>query len=244
MLKADRVSELDAGDIVVRYPVARAAEAQAALEVVRAVWPVVERYLGASWQGRLRLDLLEEARASGANPAAGIVRHALRGFEARSPATAGVISYQLGHVLWYAASGEAAYQGPPPRSPDWLVEAALLPLTHVWKEREAWLDHVAAHVRRVVRGPGLDERELADHARLSPKRQALAVSLSLLRGQSLLRRHPTWVVDLERALAADPIVAGTEALERVTGQALAWWLERFAEDLGEYRSADDEWRPT
>jgi hypothetical protein len=242
VLKADRVAELDDGDVVVRYPAAREADARAALEVLRAVWPVVERYLDAAWEGRLRLDLLDEARVGGANAAAGIVRHALRGFEARSPATAGVISYQLGHVLWYAATAEASYRGPMPRSPDWLQDAVLLPLTHVWSPREAWLDHVAAHVRRFARAAPLPERALEDRASLRPRDRALASSQSLLRGQSLLQRRPDWVTDLRRHLAAHPETDGVGALEAITGEERSWWLARFDEDLRAWRTSGDEWR--
>jgi hypothetical protein len=242
MLKADGVSEFDDGDVVVRYPVTRSHDARAALEVLRAVWPVVERYLDATWQGRLRLDLLDEARMGGANAAAGIVRHALRGFEARSPATAGVLSYQLGHVLWYAATAEAIYRGPTPRCPDWLQGAVLLPLTHVWSPREVWLDHVASHVRRFTRAAPLPEAALEDHAVLRPRDRALATSQSLLRGQSLLQRHPTWVVDLRRHLEAHPQTTGLAGLEAVTGHDGAWWRARFDDDLRAWRASDDEWR--
>jgi hypothetical protein len=225
--------------VVVRYPIARRDDALAALDVVRAVWPVVERYLDASWEGRLRLDLLDEARSSGANPAAGIVRHALRGLETRSPVTAGILSHQLGHVLWYAATAEARYDGPTPRAPAWLLGAALLPLTHVWSPREAWLDHVAAHVRRFSRSAPLDEASLEDPAALRPRDRARATSQALLRGQSLLRRHPTWVVDLRRWLAAHPDEDGLAGLAAITGCDIDWWRGRFGDDLDAWRAAGD-----
>jgi hypothetical protein len=228
--------------VTVRYPLAHRDAAETAADLLGTVMTVVERYLGARWQGRLRLDLLEDARASGANPAAAIVRHALRGFEVRSPATAGVLSYQVGQIAWYATTRERDYLGPPPRVPDWLVEAALLPLTHVWSGRESWLDHVAAHARRVLRSRPLEEAALEDHRSLEPRARALAVSTSLLRGRSLQGRHPDWVVEVVNALARRPEATGIEALEAVTGVDRVTHLARFARDLDAWRSTDDEWR--
>ncbi len=242
-LKHDQVAEHDAGDVVVRYPRAEYPLALAAVDVVRALWPVVESYLGATWDGRLRLDLLAEARASGANPAAATLRHAVRGLRTRSPATAGVLSYQLGHVLWYAATAEADYRGPAPRSPDWLLVAALTPLTHAWSDRDTWSDHVARHVLRAARARPLSEAALNEHTALAPGVVAQAVSQSLARGQSLQRRHPDWVRSVRAYLAAHPQVGGVRALEAVTGTDHASWCARFADDLAGWRSEDDEWRP-
>ncbi len=242
-LKHDLIAEFDAGDVVVRYPRAAAEAAVAAVDVVRALWSVVEAHLGARWDGRLRLDLLAEARASGANPAAATLRHSLRGMSERSPATAGVLSYQLGQILWYASTYEAEYRGPSPRSPDWLQVAALMPLTHAWSDRDTWSDHVAQHVRRAARRTPLPEAALALHARLAPAALAQAVSQSLARGVSLQRRHPDWIRGLRAALAADPQRDGLTALHLLTGTDLASWNARFEEDLVAWRSEDDEWRP-
>jgi hypothetical protein len=242
-LKHDLVADLDAGDVVVRHPSSDLATARAAVEVVRALWPVVEAYLGARWTGRLRVELLAEARASGANPAAATLRHSVRGVQQRSPTTAGVLSYQLGQVLWYAATNEAAYRGPAPRSPDWLITAALTPLTHAWSERDTWSDHLARHVQRAVRRPPLAEEALARHADLPPGTLALAVSQSLARGRSLRQRHPEWVRALCAQLAAEPQWNGWEALEAVTQADADTWRERFAFDLAQWRGDDDEWRP-
>jgi len=242
-LKHDLVADLDAGDVIVRHPSSELATARAAVEVVRALWPVVEAYLGAPWTGRLRVDLLAEARASGANAAAATLRHSVRGVQQRSPATAGVLSYQLGQVLWYAATEEAEYRGPAPRSPDWLLTAALTPLTHAWSERDTWSDHLARHVQRAVRRPALPEEALARHGDLAPGTLALAVSQSLARGRSLQQRHPDWVRALRAQLAAEPQWAAWEALEVVTDADAATWLERFATDLAQWRGEDDEWRP-
>ncbi len=243
-LKHDQVADHDAGDVLVRYPRSERRAALAAVELVRAVWPVVEAYLGASWQGRLRIELLAEARASGANPAAATLRHALRGMAQRSPVTAGVLSYQLGQVLWYAASGEAHYRGAAPRCPDWLVVAALTPLTHAWSDRDAWSDHLAQHLRRAARRRPLSEAALEHHAGLAPVVLAQAVSQSLARGHSLLRRHPDWVRALLAELAADTRADGLRALANVTGAEADTWRARFASDLAEWRGEDDEWRPT
>ncbi len=242
-LKHDQVAELDAGDVVVRHPRDEPDEAAAAVEVVRAVWPVVEAYLGARWRGRLRVELLAEARASGVNAASATLRHSVRGLSERSPTTAGVLSYQLGQMLWYAATEEAAYRGPMPRSPDWLLVAALTPLTHAWSDRDTWSDHVAQHVRRAARARPLGEAELARHADLAPALLGRAVSQSLSRGRSLERRHPDWVRALVAQLADDTRADGMTALERVTGADSPTWLERFEQDLLEWRAEDDEWRP-
>jgi hypothetical protein len=242
-LKHDLVADLDAGDVVVRYPSSDLETARAAVEVVRALWPVVEAYLGAAWHGRLRVDLLAEARASGANPAAATLRHSVRGVRQRSPTTAGVLSYQLGQVLWYAATNEAAYRGTEPRAPDWLITAGLTPLMHAWAERDTWSDHLAQHVQRAVRRPPLPEEALARHADLRPSTLALAVSQSLARGRSLVQRHPGWVRDLRAQLAAEPQWCAWRALAAVTGADAATWRERFALDLAAWRGDDDEWRP-
>lgn len=242
-LKHDLVAEYDAGDVTVRHPRGERETARAAVDVVRALWPVVEAYLGATWQGRLRVDLLAEARASGANPAAATLRHSVRGVQQRSPATAGILSYQLGQVLWYAATDEGEYRGPTPRAPDWLLTAALTPLTHAWSERDTWTDHLARHVQRAVRRPPLPEAALAQHAALAPSTLALAVSQSLARGRSLQQRHPDWVRSLRARLAEEPQWDAWRALAAVTGADAEAWLATFAADLAAWRSDDDEWRP-
>ena len=241
-LKHDLIAEHDDGDVVVRYPRAAHAEAAAAVEVVRALWPVVEAYLGARWGGRVRLELLAEARVSGANPAAATLRHSLRGLAERSPAPAGVLSYQLGQLLWYAAGREAEYRGPAPRTPDWLLQAALTPLTHAWSERERWSDHLARHVQRACRAAPLPEGALERQGDLPGALRALAASQSLARAQSLERRVPGWVPALLAALADDPQRSAVQALEVVSGCGIDVWRERFRDDLSAWRDADDEWR--
>ncbi len=242
-LKHDQVAEHRDGDMVVRYPRSEHETALASVEVVRALWPVVERYLGARWSGRLRLELLAEARTSGANPAAATLRHAVRGMQVRSPVTAGVLSLQLGQVLWYAASGEAHYRGAAPRCPDWLLVAALTPLTHVWSDRQAWSDHVARHLQRAARRRPLPEAALASQVGLAPGVLAQAVSQSIARGQSLGQRHPDWVRSLLARLAAEPQADGLRALSAVTRADATTWRERFTADLEAWRAEDDEWRP-
>jgi hypothetical protein len=242
-LKHDQVADLLAGDLIVRYPRSEHETAVAAVELVGALWPVVESYLGARWSGTLRLELLAEARVSGANPAAATLRHALRGIQARSPASAGVLSYQLGQVLWYAASGESHYRGPAPRCPDWLLVAALTPLTHVWSDRRTWSDHLGRHLQRALRRRPLPEAALEAHAGLPPGLLAQAVSQSISRGQSLAQRHPDWVRTLLARLAADPRADGLTALAAITCADAEAWRERFAADLEAWRAEDDEWRP-
>ena len=243
-LKHDLIAEYDAGDVVVRYPRAEHEQALAAVEVIRALWPVVEAYLGARWDGRVRLDLLAEARVSGVNPAAATLRHSLRGLSQRSPTTAGVLSYQLGQLLWYAAGRQAEYRGPEPRTPDWLLLAALTPLTHAWSEREAWSDHLARHVQRASRSASLPEEALERHAELMPASRALAVSLSLARARSLELRLPGWVPQLLAALAADPQRSAEQALQHISGCGRSCWRARFRDDLLVWRGEDDEWRPS
>ena len=242
-LKHDLIAEHDAGDVLVRYPRGARDEALAAVEVIRALWPVVEAYLGARWSGRVRLELLAEARVSGANAASATLRHSLRGLAERSPVTAGVLSYQLGQLLWYAAGREAEYRGPAPRTPEWLHLAALTPLTHAWSEREGWSDHLARHVQRACRAAPLPEEALERQAELAPAVRAVAVSQSLARARSLERRAPGWVTALLAALAADPQRTALDALELVTGAGADAWRERFRDDLVAWRGEDDEWRP-
>lgn len=239
-LRHERIAERAWGRIRVRHPVGADAAAERAAEMLSTVAPVVERYLGCAPVGEIRLDLLEEARVSGANPAVGVVRHAVRGFELRSPRTAGVLSYQFGRIAWYRATGEGAYRGVPPREPDWLLEAALLPLMHVWSPAERWLDYVAEQVDRFAWRKPLGEAELAQHRDLDPRRKALALAQSVLRGQSLVRREPDWVRFVVAVFGADPQLSGDEALERVTGLEPAALRATFASDLDAWcRAAAD-----
>lgn len=236
-LRLEQVEERRWGDVRVRHPSGAEDAAERAAELLGAVAPVVERYLGAPLGGEVRLDLLERARASGANPAVGVIRHALRGFEQRSPRTAGLMSYQLGRIVWYRATAEGEYRGPPPREPDWLLEAALLPLLYIWSERERWLDYVAEQIERFAWRRPLDEAELTDQGGLEPRRKALALAQSVLRGQSLARRRPDWVRELVAVFGADPQLGWGAALERVSGEGDAAWRARFARDLEAWRAS-------
>ena len=47
--------------------------------------------------------------------------------------------------------------------------------------------------------------------------KALALAQSVLRGQSLSRRHPDWVRELVAVFAADPQLTTDAALERISG---------------------------
>jgi len=177
------------------------------------------------------LELLEKPRVSGANPVTGTLRHALRGFDERSPRSAGALSYELGRVLFYRASCEDAFPGAGPRHPDWLLEAALLPLRHIWDDRATWIDAVAEQVALFRWRKPLAEPLLRDMGRLNPRQRVVASAQCLLRGQTIARYHPDWVRLWRARLAASPELDGEQALQRVTSTALAVWEERFAADL-------------
>ena len=230
-LRLDGVVESRRSDIELRFPRGedvRAEEAAALVEVLR---PVVARYMGVAWQGPVRLELLEKPRVSGANPVTGTLRHALRGFDERSPRSAGALSYELGRVLFYRASCEDAFPGAGPRHPDWLLEAALLPLRHIWDDRATWIDAVAEQVALFRWRRPLAEPLLRDMGRLNPRQRVVASAQCLLRGQTIARYHPDWVRLWRARLAASPELDGEQALQRVTSTALAVWEERFAADL-------------
>lgn len=230
-LRLDGVVESRRSDIELRFPRGedvRAEEAAALVEVLR---PVVARYMGVAWQGPVRLELLEKPRVSGANPVTGTLRHALRGFDERSPRSAGALSYELGRVLFYRVSCEDAFPGAGPRHPDWLLEAALLPLRHIWDDRATWIDAVAEQVALFRWRRPLAEPLLRDMGRLNPRQRVVASAQCLLRGQTIARYHPDWVRLWRARLAASPELDGEQALQRVTSTALAVWEERFAADL-------------
>ena len=230
-LRLDSVAESLFGELVVRYPRDQAERAEAAAALVEVLKPVVGRYLGADWSGALRLELLETARVGGANPVTGTLRHALRGFDERSPRAAGALSYELGRVLLYRSSREGVFPGGGPRHPDWLLEAALLPLRHVWDDRAAWLDAVAEQVKLFTWRKPLAEPLLRDFSRLNPRQRVVASAQCLLRGQTLARYHPDWIRSWRRRLADEPTLDGEAALEDVTGTSSAAWEEHFADDL-------------
>jgi len=223
-LKYEGVAEKTYPPFLVRYPSEREAEAEAAVAVLQAVLPVVERYLQTKLEGSVRLDLLAETRISGVNPVVGMLRHSLADFADRSPRTAGLMSYHLGHILWYRASRDKEYRGAAPRVPEWLIEAALLPLLHSWASREAWLAHLD-HQLRLLAKEGVQETELL------PQQDSRAAAQCLLRGQSLSRRHPLWHAELLALLAADTALDGLSAIDQLTGQSPQAWERLFAEDL-------------
>lgn len=223
-LKYEGVAEKAYPPFLVRYPSEREAEVEAAVAVLQAVLPVVESYLQAKLEGSVRLDLLAETRISGVNPVVGMLRHSLADFADRSPRTAGLMSYHLGHILWHRASRDKEYRGAAPRVPEWLVEAALLPLLHSWASREAWLAHLD-HQLRLLAKEGVRETELL------PQQDSRAAAQCLLRGQSLSRRHPLWHAELLALLAADTALDGLSAIHQLTGQSPQAWERLFAEDL-------------
>ncbi len=214
-----------------RYPADAEAAARAAAALLDVLRPVVDHYLGEPLRGDVRLELLSEPRVSGANPVTGVIRHAVRGFGEASPRAAGLLSYQLGRIAWHRTTGESRYLGPSPRSPDWLVEAALLPLAHAWSDRAAWVDYVADQVALFRWRKPFPEPLLRDLQRLGPRQRLVATAQCVLRTQVLARWHPDWVRALRYALAADAALSGVEALERVTATDAAVWEERFATDL-------------
>lgn len=230
-LRLDSVAERRFGAVSVRFPAGEDAAAEAAADLLATVRPVVDEYLGAPMPGEVRLELLPQARASGANPVTGVLRHALRGLSERSPRAAGILSYQLGRIAWWRGTREAAFQGAGPRAPDWLVEAALLPLLHIWSDRDAWVVHVAEQVALFTWRVPFPEPALRDLARLTPSQRVVATAQCVLRSQTLTREQPDWVRRLRFALAADPGLTGIGALERVTGVEEAAWERRFGDDL-------------
>ncbi len=240
-LRLDGVVESRRSDIELRFPRGEDVRADAAAALVEVLRPVVGRYLGVAWQGPVRLELLEKPRVSGANPVTGTLRHALRGFDERSPRSAGALSYELGRILFYRASVEDAFPGAGPRHPDWLLEAALLPLRHIWDDRATWIDAVAEQVALFRWRKPFAEPLLRDMRRLNPRQRVVASAQCLLRGQTIARHHPDWVRLWRAQLAAIAELDGEQALQRVTATSPADWEERFAADL---RNAADTLRDT
>ncbi|HKI59338.1 MAG TPA: hypothetical protein VKA00_08995 [Trueperaceae bacterium] len=232
-LRLDGVAQGTSGDVELRFPRGEETRAEAAATLVGVLQPVVARYLGASWQGVVRLELLEQARAGGANPVTGTLRHALRSFDERSPRSAGALSYELGRILLYRATAEDAFPGAAPRHPDWLLEAALSPLRYVWLGAESWVEAVAEKVALFRWRKPFPGALLRDMGRLNPRQRVVASAQCLLRSQTLTRAHPDWVRQWCADLAGTPGVDGERALERVTGTALADWEVRFDEDLAQ-----------
>ena len=237
----DGVGQGRRSDIELRFPRGQEERAEAAADLVEVLRPVVARYLGVGWQGALRLELLAEPRASGANPVTGTLRHALQGFDERSPRSAGALSYELGRILFYRCSREDAYPGVDPRHPDWLVEAALLPLRHIWDDRRTWVDAVAEQTDLFRWRKPFAEPSLRDMARLNPRQRVVASAQCLLRSQTLTRFEPDWVRRWCVALADRPALDGPAALAGVTETSMDVWEERFAADL---RQATDTVRST
>jgi len=240
-LRLDGVVESRRSDIELRFPRGEEARADAAAALVEVLRPVVARYLGVAWQGPVHLELLEKPRVGGANPVTGTLRHALRGFDERSPRTAGALSYELGRILFYRVSREDAFPGAGPRHPDWLLEAALLPLRHIWDDHIAWVDAVAEQVALFRWRKPFPEPLLRDMRRLNARQRVVASAQCLLRGQTIARDHPDWVRTWRARLAATPALEGERALQLVTSTPAAVWEERFAADL---RNAADTVRDT
>lgn len=222
-----------------RFPRGEEARAEAAAALVGVLQRVVARYLGAPWNGVVRLELLEQARAGGANPVTGTLRHALRSFDERSPRSAGALSYELGRILLYRSTSEGAFPGAAPRHPDWLLEAALSPLRYIWEDAESWVDAVAEKVALFRWRKPFPEPLLRDMSHLNPRQRVVASAQCLLRSQTLARAQPDWVRQWRARLAAEPSVDGERALEQVTGTTLTAWEQRFAADLAQ--AAATQW---
>lgn len=232
-LRLDAVAQGTTGDVELRFPRGEEARAEAAAALVAVLQPVVGRYLGAPWEGMVRLELLDRARAGGANPVTGTLRHPLQSFDERSPRAAGALSYELGRILLYRATREDRFPAAAPRHPDWLLEAALSPLRYVWLGPDSWLDAVAEKVALFRWRKPFAEALLRDMARLNPRQRVVASAQCLLRSQTLTRAYPDWVRAWRRRLAADPTLDGERALAQVTDTPLAEWEVRFAADLAE-----------
>ncbi|MDZ7703218.1 MAG: hypothetical protein U5L04_01880 [Trueperaceae bacterium] len=232
-LKLDSTTETMFGRLQVRHPQAFSELAREAAEVVDTVVPIAEAHLGSALTGTLRLDLLPQARVSGVNPTIGLLRHAMIAFDEPSPKLAGLLSYQVGQVLWYRATREADYSGYR-RMPDWLREAALLPLMHAWSDRERWLEALAGQISVVARGQLLTSTQMVDFSALSPKQGLVASAQSLLRGQSVGRRTPKWEAGLCALLGERPRLGGVEGLEHLTSLSLTDWEAHFAADLDDW----------
>jgi hypothetical protein len=239
-LKLEAITESHWGAITVRHTRSHQEAAEQAARIMQAIIPVVERYLGATSVGTVRLDLLSEARSSGVNAATGIIRHAARGFSERSPRTAGLLSYQVGHIIWYRSTFESSYMGGGSRSPYWLTEAALLPLMFIWSTRNDWLDYVSEQIRLVQRHSALAPTLLSEAPPLRSKERLLITAYCLLRGQSLSQRCDDWIRRLRMVMAREVQLSGLEALEQLTGRSASDWEQLFASDLEVWRSQTDQ----
>lgn len=235
-LKLDSATETTFGRLQVRHPQSFMEFAREAAEIVEAVVPIAEAHLGVALKGHLRLDLLPQARVSGVNPTIGLLRHAMIGFDKPSPRLAGLLSFQVGQVLWYRATREADYNGYR-RAPDWLTDAALLPLMHAWSDQERWLEARAGQLAVIAQQTPLTGKEMIDTSVLTPQQQLLASAQSLFRGQSLSNRVPQWEQGLCAVLGERVRMNAVEGLEHLTSLPLATWEERFATDL-------DDWTAT
>lgn len=241
-LKLEAITESHWGAITVRHTRSHQEAAEQAARIMQAIIPVVERYLGATSVGTVRLDLLNEARSSGVNAATGIIRHAARGFSERSPRTAGLLSYQVGHIIWYRSTFESSYMGGGSRSPYWLTEAALLPLMFIWSTRNDWLDYVSHQIQLIQRHTNIEPELLSERPSLKTKEQLLITAYCLLRGQSLSQRCDDWIRRLRMVMTREVQLSGLEALEQLTGHSASDWETFFAADLEAWKAEPDQYR--
>lgn len=131
------------------------------------------------------------------------------------------------------------------RSPEWLLEAALLPLKHVWSNLQLWQDHLKAQLecylqaRETKETKGLQLKKVSeDYTELSIDQPELARALALLRGQSISQRCPDWQRRVSRALSIDFELNGLSALSLVTRTSLSEWEAIFISDIARWQQ---EW---
>ncbi|MEZ4607052.1 MAG: hypothetical protein R2880_17505 [Deinococcales bacterium] len=235
-LKIDKMTEKKIPPVLLRYANEIEAEAQMLLEILQHAIPVVEAYLDAPLEGLVRFEVLPVGSQyqSGTNAAAGVMRYALKGKEARTPGLAGELSYQFAKILWYRGSSDQNYSAPPPRIPKWLLETVLSPLKFIWFDRDAWQRAFYKRVQLFEHRGFLSLEQLNHPEKLSENDLILAEAQYLLRAQSLSQRFPKWQSDISRKLSINFDLSAEKALEQVTSALLDVWEARFKEDASRW----------
>lgn len=267
-LKFDRIREKVRGQITVRYWQEAEAQVDAWLEMVHTSLPVVESFIGAPLEGSLTLEMVSVHQFA-ANPVAGVVQVAgapeLDDIDNRLEQV-NLLGYYLGRVLWYRASSDKNYLAlsrhtshqherdynpfairnainvdSQQRTPDWLLEAALLPLQHIWYDLATWQQHLKQQLNIYLQEKPrhFNLKKLSTKfAELSVDAPALARALMLLRGQSISQRCPDWQRRVSRALSIDFELNGLSALSLVTRTSLSEWEAIFISDIERWQQ---EW---
>lgn len=266
-LKFDRIREKVRGPITIRYWQEAEAQVDAWLEMVHTSLPVVESFIGAPLEGKLTLEMVSVQQFA-ANPVAGVLQVA--GAPERDDIDKRLeqvshLGYYLGRVLWYRASSDKNYLAlsrPQPRqqqrgynpfairneinvdsqqrTPEWLLEAALLPLQHIWYDLATWQAHLKQQMTIYLQEKPrhFNLRKLSQKfTELSVDAPELARALSLLRGQSISQRCPDWQRRMSRALSIDFELNGLAALSLVTRTSLSEWEAIFLSDLERWQEA-------